>query len=642
MPLPGYSRIVKLKNDFIAIPILSEIQSAATLEICKDPSYDLTVTLADTTKKAIRKHVLGHIAFQHESADAVAERAEEVELMDRVKAEAQANPEAVTTSNTDEDLGEDADAVQKTLRGYTIAGWERAIQKKITNRNSYVKRTQGTGTTKAKKTAATAPTTSNTVAATAAPHAPSSPLDLATAMRILGLVDYDARKKFHVDQHEAILKLARTFEGSNTGANFHRAEKMLWDTADKKHWQKELDNELADISPEQRMAALCAAFSEALTAIQDSGRFPLFCATLQLAYLDGQKISFEVGSGEAVPAGAVISTGFQDNLKNEALSQEYLSKMHEWVAEPLQEDLAIAQNPAKSDVHPEFLLSESEIENLSPRELVASLSEFLGASFAHAFGDSPVIWDKITQDSSRFYDSDRLAIAFPLQDPTKLTASQRFALASALVVAAGPGTANLFRCPEPDSTEQALAEERERIRRETTAESERVQREALDLELTRKVQEAADATEQVRQDSAREADRSRREEADRLAQEQADREAEAAETERVRLAVAANAERVRLETEAAIVEAERIRLEAEAAAWKESEDTGATGGKENKSGAGGKKKGGRAGGKPRDQVMKTADAAEVGTRKSTRQKRAPQRLGQEDDDVPTAKRAKTS
>ncbi|KAJ7059724.1 hypothetical protein C8F01DRAFT_1295791 [Mycena amicta] len=516
MPLPRVAGMHELKNDRFAIPDLNSHQRGLLSKVIL-PKYDLSKALTSADHTAIKKEALASKAFQHQSSDLEADKREENDLAGRIAAQGGNGPAG--------EAGVDQDAVRATLRGFPMKSWDIAIQRVITNANN-------AGKTKAKagRSAGTSSSTTRTTPTS------KSQLTAGDATRILDLIDYTARKKFANDQHLDILDLARTYEGSNAGANFNKAEKVLWDQADHKEWEAALQAELSEISPAQRMAMLRTGVANALSKIQDTGRFPPFVATMQLGYLENNKMSFEVG--EALPADVKITPGFHE--QHEDVSEQYLAQMHEWAVEPLKEISLAKNNGGMAAGHPVFELTTSDLEQMMPAALSKAIGDFLAASFEFVHATRDIPWGLLKLDPELYFDSSTLELGLSLDDPSKLPVGQRFEVAAELVRVAGPGTPNFFRPrvrDDPSSVaEKLIAEERARkAAEELEAEEARKRREA-DEAKERELVEQKQREEETRKQQEEMADEERKqreaEEARKQREDNELREKEAAEQKR--------------------------------------------------------------------------------------------------------------
>ncbi|KAJ7051027.1 hypothetical protein C8F01DRAFT_1263510 [Mycena amicta] len=451
MPMPLLQSVVVNKNEEYGVPHLNDLQRAFSKTVFAD--YDME-NLTNDDRAAIKKKILDGKPFQHRSGNAEVERKEEAAVATQI-ADAITQERAKLKAKREDhgDSGKDLDAVRTCLRGFPIIGWNRAIQKAMSNEKNNKKLMVNAKATKT--TTATPASGSGSLPASPPNVNTDSGLTIADAMRILDLVGYTARQKFATDQREEILALARTYEGTNAGGNFNRATRELWETADKDKWEAAKESELEEIagSPPERMAMLLMALCSALSKIQDSGRFPAFFATLQLGYIDGGKMVFEIG--EAMPAGSSSLAGFKE--KNEKEYEQYLSRMHMWGRD----------------------VAGLDIELIPAAEITTAVVEFLASSYEHVHQTRTIPWDEIVAEPRRFFDPERLRLTFTLNDPMKLKAYERVQLAAVLCEVAGPGTANFFDTPPTGEDE---AKERERVAAELKAhddaERERVEAEA--------------------------------------------------------------------------------------------------------------------------------------------------------------------
>ncbi|KAF7295908.1 F-box domain-containing protein [Mycena chlorophos] len=427
MPLPTFNAkdIVIRKHDAYAVPDLSVHQRSFLVHVVlKD--YDLAANLTRDENAAIKKAALAGKPFQHVSRDAAADAVEEAKLAEEIAQAIKASGRS-TKGNTEEDdsRGTDIDATAKGLRGYCLAGWGAAIQKLVTN-IAYSRRR------KAKVAAAASSSNSN-----------SNTVEMSKnqAMKILDLSEYAGRQKFTTEKRDEILDLARSYEGSNAGANFNRAAAALWEKTDQSFWEQATEAEIANIPEAERITMLKTVFCGVLEEIQEAGRLPPFVATIQFGHYDDEAggLSFEVG--EVVPPNSTIQGGF--HAANSVQSRQYMGLINEWAATPLKEMLDA--RTAEANPPPAFYLTEDAADELPGSEILKELNHFLAASYAFRFNTSVVDWDAISKDPDQHYDS--VALGFPLRDPATLSASERRRLVAALGRVAGPGMPCLLHKP---------------------------------------------------------------------------------------------------------------------------------------------------------------------------------------------------
>ncbi|KAJ7223434.1 hypothetical protein GGX14DRAFT_387755 [Mycena pura] len=620
MPLPETLEFHIVKNDQFAIPKMHNYQRAFLSKKVL-VKYNLT-SLKDEDHPAIYKECFDSKEFTHESVNPAAEALEEATLASQIASQITAKMVAAGDKPPN---AHDQDAVRRTLRGYTIKGWEMAIARVVSNAVYYANTKAGTTNVKKIKKSNAKP--SNGTSTSVPPTIPStstsqSTLTTGEATRILDLIDYTARKKFANDQREEILALAHTYDGSNAGANFNKAEKALWGQADPAYWEAKLQQQLDKISAAQcidliylyystsdprfrRMASLREGVVEALSKIQDTGRLPPFVATIQLGYLDHGKISFEVG--EALPAGAKITGEFHETHAD--ISEQYLGQLHEWAALPLSELALVKAKSVTSTTPPSFKITAADLEKMLPTAATAAITEFLVKSYEYAHATDNIPWALIREQPDEYFDSSALDLGFALDDPANLSLSQRFALATALGRMAGPGSPNFFILARNtgDGEDQQAEMERQQCEAADRLEADRVrkQQEADDAE---RLREAERVQKQQEADDAAEADRLRK---------QQEANEAAAESEQVR-----EAERVRKQQEAEdAAEADRLRKQ------KEADDAVKVADELRKQQATGKEKAGKVSGKVSGKAAARGKAGTTSKRPLEPEEPAPPRRG---------------
>ncbi|KAJ7198122.1 hypothetical protein GGX14DRAFT_573678 [Mycena pura] len=437
MPMPPMQSVTVTKNDAYAVPWINDLQRAY-IKIVKSDSKN-------SDGDAFVETVLAGKSFKHVSNNPAADREEEAEMAVVIaKAIAEARVASKNQAASETDRGSDVDAVRTTLRGFPLAGWKKAIIKARGNiqNNSKIKAATAAAkaTPKATSTSSSSPATNSV-----------SVINMSDTMRILGLVEYTARQKFTADQNKEILERARTYEGGNAGANFNRAARAMWEELDelaKAKWETAKEAEIQEIAgtPAECMAMLRTALCSSLSKIQESGRVPLFVATVQLGYLDGDKMVFEIG--ESLPAGSSVVPGFREN--NDEEYQRYLGHMHLWA----NESFASGAKQTSTMEHPVFTLSSEDIDSMSPAEVSSFVSEYLISSYEYVYQTRDIPWADIVAEPSRFFNATRLSLSFMLDDPARLKGYQRVELATVLSQVAGSGTANLFYAVGDDKTEE--------------------------------------------------------------------------------------------------------------------------------------------------------------------------------------------
>ncbi|KAJ7227023.1 hypothetical protein GGX14DRAFT_555606 [Mycena pura] len=446
MPLPSVSEVVLLKHEEVPIPDLNEFQRSYIIhEIL--PKYDLS-KLDNQDREAIKKQALASKPFQHISVNAEAEHLEEETEIPKQMAACKRPKQSSSAAVANNALGADADAQQDKIRGFVKWAWRKAIGTLLKNKKYAEGRSDLVKTAKGGSAA-----TKTTVSRTTSPNVTGDPTTAvdkkneSAAFRLLKLRNYTPRDKFSDVMYDNILAYARDeFGGPNGGADFQKAEKLLWAREDEKVWAARLAADEEHITAAERMAVLKKGVVDLLTTLTDHPRFPPFVATLQLGFQEGKQMIFEVG--EAIPEGAVITPGFK--AKHDETYEAYLRDMHSWSAGPLRDLTAAREHKKASSIaHPVFELDVAQLNDISLKDISILTEKYLVDSFEHAFQTRDVPWPTIKNQPNEFFDSSALGLSFALDYPPNLTGPQRVELASALIKVAGVGCPNLFR-KQPD------------------------------------------------------------------------------------------------------------------------------------------------------------------------------------------------
>ncbi|KAJ7036996.1 hypothetical protein C8F04DRAFT_1181012 [Mycena alexandri] len=386
------------------------------------------------------------------------------------------------------DQGEDQAARTGLLRGYRIAGWNRAIQKVISN-----KRTAAGD--KAKKDIG------------GEDEAPA-------LQKLLGLAKFTGRDKFRGDRHEEILDLAHSLPGVNIGGNFRRAEGILFAKEDKAVWDTTAASE-EGVNWKERQSLVATGFQAMVSNLNASGQFRPFVAVMVTAWID-EHGEPQLDWVEAIPSSIRIPESFEK--QNKRLVGNNLDAMYAWAAQPLKD--LVATGSAQDT--PTFPLSLEALDDTAPKALAHTVTTFLSESYEAAFGslEKPldIPWADVAQNAPKYYDNTHCPVVFTSSGLTELTRAQWDALATTLASTAGAGTFGFFRkAPAVPREEAGLEQEAEeevchkeeeaRLEREQEAEARRKQ---VEEEAHRKEEEGHLEREQEAEGRRKQAEEARR------------------------------------------------------------------------------------------------------------------------------------
>ncbi|KAJ7040864.1 hypothetical protein C8F04DRAFT_1177471 [Mycena alexandri] len=434
--------------------------------------------------------------------------------------------------------GEDQAARTGLLRGYRIAGWNRAIQKVISNKRTAVGE-------KAKKKDAGGE-------------------DEAPALqKLLGLATFTGRDKFRGDRHEEILELAHSLPGANMGGNFRRAEGILFAEEDKAVWDSAAASD-EGVDWKERQSLVATGFQAMVSNLNASGKFRPFVAVMLTAWLD-EHGEPQLDWVEAIPTGIHIPESFEK--QNKRLVGSNLDAMYAWTAQPLKDSVATGS----AQHAPTFPLTVEALDETAPKALALTVKTFLITSYEAAFGSHDIPWADIAQNAAEYYDNIRCPVLFTSTGLTELTRAQWDALATTLASTAGEGSSGFFRkAPAVPREEVRRQQEQEEEARRTEEEEARLKQEQAQAEAAeeahRKEEEAHLKEEEARlkqeQEEAQAAEEARRKEEEaHLEQEQA--EARAAEEARRKQSEAEQKARLQQAEEEARRKEEAARLKEE-------------------------------------------------------------------------------
>ncbi|KAJ7829737.1 hypothetical protein B0H14DRAFT_3465406 [Mycena olivaceomarginata] len=484
MPFPALARVATTKTEETAVPKLNQYQHSWIFDVTlRDADLPgLSKQAKAEFYKKVKNDVFEAKAFQHKAQPGDSE--EEVCVPKLMAAWKRENQKAKTTRVADDgdssDDEEDEGARVGLLRGYTKAGWLRAIQKVITNKRTAAKTRKPTKT-------------DNTDLVAVVP---------ALAMvKVFGLASYTRRDKFRGERHDEINAHSRTLLGpGNAGGKFRKAEAELWANEDQAKWESAAEAD-EDVDWEERQKLPMGAVQHMVNTLNAGRKFHPFLATMLMGWLNERgEIQFEWS--EALPKGVVIEQRFED--KYPQLVSDSINTMYEWAKKGLQ-DYAAAHDGSPGQPAPVFPVSVEALDDMSPNML-----------YKVAFGDETqnIPWPTIATAPDRYYDVGKFDLVFSSSGLEGFKGTQWHLLGAALAVGAGDGSSGFFRkgsalaggeedaglqCKDDEEVEDAhKAAEAEEARKEDEAEAARKEDEAEDTrkedeaEAARKADEAED------------------------------------------------------------------------------------------------------------------------------------------------------
>ncbi|KAJ7847134.1 hypothetical protein B0H14DRAFT_3453984 [Mycena olivaceomarginata] len=369
---------------------------------------------------------------------------------------------AVPKLNQYHDDEEDEGARVGLLRGYTKAGWLRAIQKVITNKRTAVKTRKPTKTDNA-----------DSVAVVPA---------LAMA-KVFGLASYTGRDQFRGERHDEINAHSRTLLGpGNAGGKFRKAEAELWANEDQAKWESAAEAD-EDVDWEERQKLPIGAVQHMVDTLNASRKFRPFLVTMLMGWVNERgEIQFEWS--EALPKGVVIEQRFED--KYPQLVSDSINTMYAWVKKGLQ-DYAAARDGSPGQPAPVFPVSVEALDDMSPNMVAQTVTDFLIKSYKAAFGDETrnIPWPTIATAPDQYYDVGKFDLVFSSSGLEGFKGTQWHLLGAALAVGAGDGSSGFFR----KGSALAGGEEDARLQRKDDEEVEDA-RKAAEAEEACKVDEA--------------------------------------------------------------------------------------------------------------------------------------------------------
>ncbi|KAJ7908207.1 hypothetical protein B0H13DRAFT_2331610 [Mycena leptocephala] len=535
MPFPELGGVATTKGEETAVPKLNEHQRSWILDIgvrgIDLPS--LKGKAAKTFYEKVKTDAFDAKAFQHTPQPT--DRVEEARLPALVTAWKAKKPAKKKNNSAadDEDASdeeEDEGGRGGLLRGYTKAGWRQAIQKVISN-----KRTAENNKRKTKNDG-TSPI-AETIAETAA------------LSKLLGLVASSGRDQFRQDRYDDILEYSKTLtDAINAGSKFRKAEGLMWAEEDQASWEAAAASE-EDVDWEERQRLVASGFKNMVDSLHVSGKFRPFVATMLMGWVDPEG-QVHLEWVEAVPKDIHVRQTFEKQTPQ--LVKDSLNAMYAWAEKPLKDYVATLED--STNAAPQvFPLSAEGLDDVSPKALAQTVTNFLMDSYKAAFGTRDIPWAAVASTPSVYYDAE---ITFTSTGLVQLTVAQWYELAATLASVAGAGTSGFFRKAPAgqDDEEEDRADEDARRADEAKAEAARLADEAARVADEAKA-EVARLADEAKVEAARLADEAKAEAA-RLADEakaEDARLADEAKAEAARLADEAKAEVARLAEDANII-----------------------------------------------------------------------------------------
>ncbi|KAJ7717435.1 hypothetical protein B0H14DRAFT_3521962 [Mycena olivaceomarginata] len=365
MPFPALARVATTKTEETAVPKLNQYQR----------SWIFDVALRDADLPGLSKQAKAE--FYEKPGDSE-EEACVPKLMAAWKRE---NQKAKTTRVADDGDGsddeEDKGARVGLLRGYTKAGWLRAIQKVMTNKRTAAKTRK--------------PTKND--------NTDSVAVVLALAMaKVFGLASYTGRDKFRGERHDEITPSRTLLGPGNAGGKFRKAEAELWANEDQAKWESVAEAD-KDVDWEERQKLPMGMVKHMVNTLNAGRKFHPFLATMLMGWLnEWGEIQFEWS--EVLPKGVVIKQRFED--KYPQLVSDSINAMYEWVKKGLQ-DYGAARHGSPGQPAPVFPTSVEALDDMSPN-----------MSYKAAFGDETqnIPWPTIATEPDRYYDVGKFDLVF--------------------------------------------------------------------------------------------------------------------------------------------------------------------------------------------------------------------------------------
>ncbi|KAK7050169.1 acid protease [Favolaschia claudopus] len=439
MPFPSLAVVITTKNDEYAVPVLNNHQRAYLHDVALRDVDLLTGNKKENaeTNEKIKTAALKSKAFQHvpQEGDETEERDlpalisawKENEQKKKAQRKAKKNGVAIDTSDASATAGDDAtpqdeDSRTNLLRGYRIIGWEKAIQRVITNKR-------------------TAQTNQQRQPSSSSSNPPSRALT-----KLYRLAAYKGRDKFRDECHDRIFAHSQTIPGSsNPGGKFNKALAELWAKEDQAAWEAKVETGEENVNWAERQELVTEGFADMVETVNNSPQFRNFMAAMIMIWVDDDgKVSVEC---EGRPTGLEMSKTF-DQQEPEVLKQ-LTNAFHRWAAKPLRDYIA-ARRPTASTPTQFFPLNASDLEKgIHLDDLKSTVLRFLGESYT-AFGVEDIPWASIATDPAAYYDVTKFSHGFPVSGPAEWKHGAWYEVAFSLAEIAGVDTDSIFfRKPSP-------------------------------------------------------------------------------------------------------------------------------------------------------------------------------------------------
>ncbi|KAJ7738673.1 hypothetical protein DFH07DRAFT_778958 [Mycena maculata] len=282
--------------------------------------------------------------------------------------------------------------------------------------------------------------------------------DAAALGKLFNIAAYTGRDKFRDERHDEINEYAKTLTGTiNAGGKFRKAEALLWAEEDHATWDAAAEA-TDDVNWVERQKLVPSGFKHMVNSLHASHKFRPFVATMLMAWLsDDGKLHFEWqvvvtfdALAKAVPGDIHVRQTFEK--KYDQLVKDSINGMYAWAEKPLQEYTATREESAKGAA-PVFPLSAEALDDIPPKALAQTVTNFLEESYEAAFGSREIPWAAIAIEPGEYYDAAQFQLSFPSTGLANLTRSQWDDLATNLVSVAGAGTSGFFRKAPPPASE---------------------------------------------------------------------------------------------------------------------------------------------------------------------------------------------
>ncbi|KAJ7924685.1 hypothetical protein B0H13DRAFT_2577491 [Mycena leptocephala] len=402
MPFPELGGVATTKGEETAVPKLNEHQQSWILDIGVRSTDLLSLKgkAAKTFYEKVKTDVFDAKAFQHmlQPTDWV----EEARLPALVAAWKEKKPSKKKNNSAadDDDASdeeEDEGGQGGLLRGYTKAGWRQVLQKVISN-----KRTAENNKRKTK-------------------NDDTSPIAETPALsKLLGLVASSSRDKFRQDRYDNILEYSKTLtDAINAGSKFRKAEGLMWAEEDQASWEAAAASE-EDVDWEERQRLVASGFKNMVDSLHVSGKFRPFVVTMLMGWVDPEgQVHLEWWSRvEAVPKDICVRQTFEKQTPQ--LVKDSLNTMYAWAEKPLKDYVATLED--STNAAPQvFALSAEGLDDVSPKALAQTVTNFLVDSYQAAFGTRDIPWAAVASTPKEYYDAD---ITFTSTGLVQLTVAQ--------------------------------------------------------------------------------------------------------------------------------------------------------------------------------------------------------------------------